>query len=527
MEMSARQKMNARFHQVSKIPIACLYSYIMIVGMFASRIAVTLLLTSSMIFSQEKKEPEKKENKEEVKAPATVVREAVATIGGKTIPYTSRTGKLILKKDDGSPKAAIFHVSYIRKDTTDPAKRPVLFAFNGGPGSSAVWLHIGALGPRKIILNGDGTSAPQPPVRLSENPQSILDVTDLVFIDPVSTGYSRAEKDVKASDFHGLEEDIESVGDFIRAWITENKRWASPKYLLGESYGGIRAAGLADHLQSRYGMSLNGIVMLSTLLDFQTLMTDAGNDLPYQMFLPSYTAIALHHGVIKGDRDELLKEAREFSENAYATALLKGNAISAEEKKSVAEKLSALTGVKAELLETLNIRLDPARFRGELLASQKKVVGRFDGRVAWDDTNGAEPYPEYDPSYSLAYGAFSTAMLDYLGRDLGWQEDSPYEILTNKVQPWRYEKHGYTNLTPRLTDALRDNPKLRILIQCGYTDLATPPAGMTYSVNHMLDLPESLQKNISWQWYDAGHMFYLNPPDLKKMHDDLVKFIQE
>ncbi len=234
-------------------------------------------------------------------------------IGGKKISYKVTTGKLQLKKDDGKVSASIFHVSYERTDTKELADRPVMFAFNGGPGSSAVWLHVGVLGPKILKLSGDGTSAPEPPVRMTDNPLSILDVCDLVFIDPVSTGYSRAENDTKPGDFHGLNEDIESVGDFIRRWITEHDRWASPKYLLGESYGGIRAAGLSQHLQSRYGMSLNGVVLLSSLLDFATLQPSEGNDLAYLVFLPSFAGTAHFHGKIKGDRDALIRESTEFA----------------------------------------------------------------------------------------------------------------------------------------------------------------------------------------------------------------------
>jgi carboxypeptidase C (cathepsin A) len=454
-----------------------------------------------------------------------VITSGLVTIEGKKISYQTTTGKIALLKDDGTPRATMFHVSYVRTDL-DPSQRPVTFAFNGGPGSSAVWLHIGALGPRIIKMPGDGTLPVTPPARFQNNESSILDVSDLVFIDPVSTGYSRAEKDTKAAEFHGVNEDIEAVAEFIRLWITQNKRWGSPKYLLGESYGGIRAAGLAHFLQNRYAMSLNGVIMLSTLIDFQTLSPASGNDLAYQIFLPSYTTTALHHQVIKGDREALLERARSFAYGPYATALLKGHDLSAQEKSAVAQELAALTGLSPKLIEELDLRIDPTRFRGELLRDQKKVIGRFDGRVAWNDTDHSDASAEYDPSYSLAFGAFGTAMLDYLGQDLKWQEQQTYEILTSKVQPWRWgAENSYVNLSERLSLAMRDNPKLRVLIQCGHTDLATPPEGMLYSARHMRQLPADLRKNIRVAWYDGGHMFYLNPPDLKKMRADLVDFI--
>ncbi len=498
---------------------------------FILPIFLGLHLTASAAPEAEKPvETPKKEQEAEASKPAAppVVREASVTIGGKKIPYKATTGKIQLKDDEGKPRASIFSVSYERTDVKDTANRPVMFAFNGGPGSSAVWLHIGVLGPKIIKLPGDGTSPPVPPARVVDNPLSILDVCDLVFIDPVSTGYSRAEKDVKPGEFHGLDEDIASVGDFVRRWISEHDRWASPKFLLGESYGGIRAAGLAQHLQSRYGMSLNGVVLLSSLLDFSTLQTAQGNDLAYQVFLPVLTGVAHFHGKIKGDRDALVKESPELAFGDYAAALIKGNSLDPETKAQLADRLSKLTGIDAEVWLERDLRLDSTFFRSELLRKEGKVLGRFDGRVAWHATDKAADSPGYDPSYSLAYGAFSTAMLDYLGRELGYKEDQPYEILTSKVQPWRWDTtNEVVNLSDRLATAMRDNPHLKVLVMGGYTDLATPPEGVAYSVRHMLNLPENVRKNFTTTFYDGGHMFYLNPPDLVKTRADLVDFITQ
>ena len=462
-----------------------------------------------------------------VKVIEPVVRESAVTINGVKIPYKVTTGKLQLKEDDGKARASIFHVSYVRTDTKDPSTRPVMFAFNGGPGSSAVWLHLGVLGPKIVKLPGDGTTAPLPPARVADNPLSILDVCDLVFVDPVSTGYSRAEKDTKPGDFHGLDEDIESVGDFIRRWVSEHDRWASPKYLLGESYGGIRAAGLSSHLQSRYGMSLNGVVLLSTLLDFSTLKPAQGNDLVFQVFLPALTGVAHFHKKIQGDRDALVKESTVFAFGEYAAALLKGNELNPATRATLADKLARLTGIDAATWLARDLRIDSTFFRAELMRKEGKVLGRFDGRVAWDSTEKAADSPEYDPSYSLAYGAFSTAMLDYLGRELGYKEDQPYEILTGKVQPWRWNtSNEVVNLSDRLATAMRDNPHLRVLVMGGLTDLATPPEGVAFSVRHMLNLPANVRQNISTTFYDGGHMFYLNPPDLVKCRADIVSFIE-
>jgi carboxypeptidase C (cathepsin A) len=472
---------------------------------------------------KEKKSEEDGKPKEEQ---PPVIREATVEIAGKTIPYKVTTAKLQLKQEDGKARASIFHVSYERTDVKDVGTRPVMFNFNGGPGSSAVWLHLGVLGPKIIDLPGDGTQPPVPPVRIRDNPLSILDVCDLVFVDPVSTGYSRAENDAKPGEFHGLNEDIESVGDFIRRWITDNKRWSSPKFLLGESYGGVRVAGLSHHLQSRYGMSLNGVVLLSSLLDFATLQETPGNDLAHLVFLPSFTGTAHFHRKIQGDRDQMVDQAREFAFGAYASALLKGSALPAAERDAVAAKLESLSGIAAETWIKHKLRLGPSFFRSELLRDQRKVLGRFDARVAWDEADEARQLPGFDPSYSLALGAFSTAMMDYLGRDLGFHDHRPYEILTGRVQPWRWNNgNEIVNLSNRLGTAMRDNPHLRVLIMGGHTDLATPPEGVAYSIRHLHDLPENAATNIRMTFYDGGHMFYLNPPDLVKTRKDLVDFI--
>lgn len=461
----------------------------------------------------------------EAKAP--VVREAQVVIDGKTIPYKSTTGKIQLKTEDGKVKASVFHVTYERTDVKDVSTRPVMFAFNGGPGSSAVWLHIGVLGPRILNLPGDGTTAPVPPARVRDNPSSLLDVCDLVFVDPVSTGYSRTEKDGKPSEFHGLNEDVESVGDFIRRWVGEHGRWSSPKYLLGESYGGVRVAGLSRHLQSRFGMNLNGVVLMSSLLDFGTLDSSAGSDLGYLTFLPSFTGVAHFHGKIKGDRDKLIDESREFAFGPYAAALLKGNTLDDRTRDETAATLARLTGIAASIWQDRNLRMDASVFRAELLRAEGKVIGRFDARVAWETADKTAASVGFDPSYSLAYGAFTSAMMDYLSEQLGYKEEIPYEIIAS-VGPWNWSSQNQiVNVSDRLSDAMRQNPHLRVLVMGGRTDLATPPAGIEYSLNHMLDLPAGARERISKTAYDAGHMFYLNAPDLVKCRKDLVDFIRQ
>ena len=470
---------------------------------------------------------EKNAEKNAEKLVEPVVREAAVEIGGHKISYKVTTGKIQLKQDDGKVRASVFHVSYERSGVKEGTRRPVLFAFNGGPGSSAAWLHIGLLGPKVIQLAGAGTTAPAPPVQVADNPLSILDVCDLVFVDPVSTGYSRAENDTKPGEFHGLNEDIESVGDFIRRWISEHERWDSPKYLLGESYGGVRAAGLSQHLQSRYGMNLNGVVLLSSLLDFATLQISSGNDLGFVVYLPSFTGVAHFHKKITGDRDVLIRDSTDFAFGEYATALLKGNSLEPAARTEVAAKLAKFTGIPAAIWLTHHLRIEPNFFRSELLRAAGKSLGRFDARVAWDTADQAAQAPDFDPSFALAYGAFATAMMDYLGRELGYKEDQPYEILTGKVNPWHWNANNeVVNVGERLAAAMRNNPHLRVLVMGGRTDLATPPEGVAYSLRHLLDLPPGLRANITSTRYDGGHMFYLNPPDLAQARADLVHFIQ-
>lgn len=513
-------------------PPACpMDKQVFVVSMPAMRFTVPVfcclctLLSAAPDAEKKPDAPDKAARPEEAKAP--VVKEAIVEIAGKQVPYKVSAAKIQLKQDDGKPRASIFHVSYERTDVKDPTERPVMFAFNGGPGSSAVWLHLGVLGPKIVRLPGNGTQAPEPPARVVDNPLSILDVCDLVFIDPVSTGYSRTEGESKPGEFHGVNGDIESVGDFIRRWVTEHDRWASPKYLIGESYGGIRAAGLSQFLQSRYGMSLNGVVLLSTLLDFATLSDMPGNDLTNLVYLPSYTGTAHFHGKIKGDRDALIEKSRAYAFGEYASALLKGSSLSDAERKQVAAKLAELTGIAAKVWSEHDLRISPTFFRGELLRAEGKVIGRFDARVAWDTTDPSNPNPEYDPSFSLALGAFSTSLMDYMGRELGWEEDRPYEILTGKVQPWSWDaQNSVVNVGDRLANALRDNPHLRVLVMGGHTDLATPPEGVAYSLRHLPGLARSARDNIRTAYYDGGHMFYLNPPDLEKTRSDLVKFLE-
>lgn len=457
-----------------------------------------------------------------------VITTNTVTIAGQSVTYTVETGMLPQLKSDGVTKASVFYIAYTRTGQTNKATRPVTFCFNGGPGSSSVWLHLGGLGPRRVKLNDDGTMPP-PPFGLIDNPHSILHVSDLVFIDPVATGYSRPAKDEKADQFFGQSPDVESVGDFIRLWTSRNERWTSPKYLLGESYGVFRAAGLAEHLHSRYGLYLNGVVLLSGLLDFATLREGPGNDLPSLVFLPTYTATAHYHkklpADLQADLKKALAESREFAQKDYLIALQRGNSLTAAERNTIATKLARLTGLPKQLIEDNDLQIDSSRFREYLLRDQGLIIGRYDARITGRDADKSGGSPRFDPSYAVTYGPFSAAMNSYLREELKFENDLPYEILSG-VQPWNYDaRSSYPSVADRLSSAMSQNPYLRVLVLSGLRDLACPVDGVHYSVDHM-QLDPAYRKNISWSEYESGHMMYVNLPDLVKLQNDLTSFLQ-
>ena len=487
-------------------------------------------------------EQEGKNNKQTTTAPPsdTIVQtHHTATIGGKALKYTATTGRLILKAEDEKegekPKAAIFFVAYtLDAPEGDAARdfvnsRPITFAFNGGPGSSSVWLHLGVLGPRRVVLEENGRSLP-PPYRLVENEFSLLDKTDLVFIDPVTTGFSRAVPGEKDKQFHGFKADIESVGDFIRLYVSRYHRWGSPRYLIGESYGTTRASGLAGYLQERHGMYLNGIMLISVVLNFLTLEFDPGNDLPYILFLPTYAATAWYHRQLneelQGSLEDLLGEVEAFAMGEYATALLQGDMLPAERKKDIAAKLARYTGLSISYIESTNLRINIHRFVKELLRNQRRTVGRLDSRYLGVDRDAAGEGHEYDPSYAIIQGAYSGTFNDYVRSDLQFDSDLPYEILSERVRPWSYEDHqnSYVNVAEALRKAISMNPHLRIFVANGYYDLATPYLATRYTFNH-LDLDESRRHNVHMKHYEAGHMMYIHDPSLAQLKWDLNDFL--
>ncbi len=456
----------------------------------------------------------------------------VLTLDGQKIAYTAAAGTLILRGEDGAPRAAVFSVAYTRDGVKDPAERPVTFAFNGGPGGAAVWVHFGAFGPKRVDLDAKGFPLP-PPIRLVENENSILDVTDLVFVDPVSTGYSRPAPGVDAKEFHGLESDIDSMADFIRLWLTRNGRMASPKLIAGESYATIRAAGLSARLLDRYGIRLNGVVLISTALNSLTREFDPGNDMAYVTFLPTYTAAAWYHKKLPpelaGDLRQTLEEVKRFALDEYGPALLQGDWLPAGRRRAIAEKLARYTGLSVDYVERSNLRVEHARFCKELLRDRRQTIGRIDARFTTTDLDAVGEIGEFDPSLTRYDAPFAEATVDYLRRELGYREDElVYERLNDKVFPWHFPNHEnrYADLAEVLRQTMMKNPDMKVFIASGYYDLATPFFDGDYAVAHM-GLPPADRPRVRFGYYECGHMVYTRPEDHRKLKADVAGFIRE
>lgn len=451
--------------------------------------------------------------------------------GGKPLVYTAVAGTLLLKADDGRPRANVYFTAYFRDDVKDKSLRPLAFVYNGGPGTSSVWLHMGAFGPRKVLLADDGNSLPGP-FRLIDNENTLLDVTDLCFIDPVSTGYSRPVPNEPASQFHGYAEDISSVGDFIRLFVTRYERWASPKFLIGESYGTPRSAGLSGYLQSGgIGMYLHGIVLISAVLNFGTISFAPMNDVPNIVFLPTYTADAWYHkrlppDLLAKDLTTVLDEARRFALEEYALALLKGNTLEGEQKQAVVQKLARFTGLSPRFIENANLRVSLGRFTKELLRDERKTIGRLDGRFKGFDADAAGESYEFDPSNAAIYGPFPATLNSYLRGELKVKIDTPYAVSGN-VRPWNYSnvQNQYLNTAETLRGAMAANQYLRIFVASGYYDGATPFFGSEYTF-HQTALGGELKDRVQFGYYEAGHMMYIHKASHLKLKADLTAFIK-
>jgi carboxypeptidase C (cathepsin A) len=462
-----------------------------------------------------------------------VVSQHRLDLGEETIDYTATAGTLTLTGDDGKARARMFYVAYTRDGVKDPATRPVTFTFNGGPGSSSVWLHLGAFGPLRVCLPDDA-APPAPPYTLADNPWSLLDVTDLVFIDPVSTGYSRAAPDQDAKQFHGVTGDVESVGEFIRLWCTRQRRWPSPKFLAGESYGTTRAANLANHLQERHGLFASGVVLISSVLHFNTLHFSPDNDLPHVVYLPAYTATAWYHGRLAPDLQgdgspralrAALTEAEAFALGEYAEALLLGTRLPAARQRRVAARLARLTGLSRDFVTRANLRVSIGRFVKELCRADGRTVGRLDTRYVGRDRDAAGESFEYDPSYSAIQGPFTAALNHHVRAGLGYENDLPYEILTDRVHPWRFDtaENKHLDVAEPLRQAMTRNPHLKVFVANGYYDLATPYFATEHTFHH-LGLDPALAANVTMAHYEAGHMMYIHGPSHAALKADLAAF---
>ncbi|MEM1071395.1 MAG: peptidase S10 [Planctomycetota bacterium] len=492
------------------------------------------------------------------------------TIAGEQVHYQATAGTITLGTDTLEPEASasMFYIAYRRTDLTpdqaearldelrsealtrdedadlgaitipddelfpDAHTRRLTFSFNGGPGSSSVWLHLGLFGPmRTAYADADGNPGP-PPYRVVPNEHSLLAASDFVFIDPVSTGFSRPDPDTSAKEFHGLEEDVASVAQFIKRYITRSERWSSPLFIAGESYGTTRAAALAEHLHNSHGISVNGVLLISTVLNFQTIRFNVGNDLPYICFLPTYAATAHHHGILEPELqglspDELYSAATDFALGDYASALIRGDALDDDSRRLAASQIARFTGLSPEFVLRSNLRISQRRFGKELLRNRGLTVGRFDSRfTARDRDNAGEAY-EFDASYAAIRANFTQSFNAYVREQLGYESDLSYEILTN-VWPWDFGSAGegrYVNVAERLRRVMHQQPHIMVFNAAGYHDLATPPLGADYTIDHM-QLDPQLQANIVRAYYYGGHMMYLMESELAKLHTDLTAFYQ-
>lgn len=460
------------------------------------------------------------------------VTQGSVTINGKTIHYTATAGSILLRNDKNQPTASMFYVAYT-KDGANAKTRPVTFLYNGGPGSSSIWLEMGAFGPVRIVVS-DAKPTPPPPYDIVPNQYSLLDKSDLVFIDAVSTGYSRVVGKATGKDFWGVDQDVASFGQFIKRYITENNRWNSPKYLLGESYGTTRSANLADWLQGQ-GVALNGVVLQSTILNYGDTM--AGTDLEYITYLPSYAAIAWYHNKLPNKPAKLapfLEKVRSFARGEYADALFQGSSLPQAQYNDVLAKLHQYTGLSNQFLKNTNLKVSPTQFRAELLRDEDRILGRYDARYEGINSDNAQAFPEYDPSDTSIGPAYTAAWSWYIANKLKYKTNETYRVSGGSVirnWDWHHRLPGRrTFRTPplpdvaaNLGDAMRKNPHLKVFSANGYFDLATPFFKTEYDLNQ-LNLPPTIYKNIHFHYYPSGHMIYLHVPALAQYKADLAKF---
>jgi carboxypeptidase C (cathepsin A) len=450
------------------------------------------------------------------------------TVNGKVLSYTATAGTLPIRNAAGKIEARMFFVAYTADTAGKTGQRPLLFAFNGGPGSSSVWLHLGALGPKRVKLPDDG-SMPSPPFQLIDNPETWLAQTDLVFVDPVGSGYSRAVEADQASKFFSLKGDIESVGEFIRLYLTRYERWSSPLFLAGESYGTMRAAGLSDDL-IEHGIACNGIILISTVLNFATISFTQGNDLPYALFLPSYTAATWYHHRLPADfgRDLTadLREVEQWALDDYLPALARGDRLTPAERQEIIRRLARYTGLDERYIDNSNLRIEAQRFAMELLRQEKCVVGRFDSRLTGNDLFAMAETPDFDPSLAAVRPPFTAVFNDYVRRELGYENDQEYYILGGGIGHWDWgANNAFAETAEALRKAFSKNPRMKLFVASGLFDLATPYLSADYTLDH-LGLAVALRRNISTARYGAGHMLYTDARSRTQLANDVAAFIR-
>jgi len=459
--------------------------------------------------------------------PDPIVRTNEVVFAARRLAYTTTTGMLPVRNDKGETEANLFFTAYTLTGPEGGAHRPLTFTFNGGPGSASVWLHLGGLAPKRVDMLEDG-GMPRPPFTLVNNDATWLESTDLVFIDPVDTGYSRATSDDFAKKAKDVSGDLASVGEFIRLYLTRYRRWTSPLFLAGESYGTYRSAGLAGYLIER-GIAFNGIILISSIFNMQTARFAPGNDLPYGLFLPTYAATAWHHGKLAGDlqsRDirSFLDEVEQWVESTYVPALSLGDRLPEERRTLVLDGLEKYTGLSRSYLDLANLRIHIQGFCKELLRDRRITVGRLDSRFTGTDRSGVSEYPDFDPSMAAIRPPFTTVINDYIRRELGYESDVEYHILRGLDWGWGDGAAGYADTSDALRDAFAKNPYLHLFVASGYYDLATPYYATLYTVNHM-NLDPKVRGNIVMEEYPVGHMVYLEKEALSKLHRDVAAFI--
>ena len=458
-------------------------------------------------------------------------------IGAQTVPYKATAATILLKNEKEEPTALIYYTAYTRSDTKDISERPISFVYNGGPGSASVWLHMGAFGPKRVVTS-NAEPTPPPPYKVADNAGSLLDKTDLVFIDPVGTGFSHAVGKAQDKDFWGVDSDVKSLAEFITIYVSRNNRWNSPKLLIGESYGTFRSAALSNYLQNHEGMYFNGIVLISSVLDLGTISFNPGEDQPYVFYLPSYAATAWYHKVLPNRPDNvhaLIDQTRQFAVTEYASALMKGSQLSATEKADIAKKMSHYTGLSEDYLIKANLRVNLPQFMEELQRSRGLTTGRLDARFSGFTYDLLAEYAQSDPQSDAITGAYTSAFNTYLRDDLKFGlQDRKYRTVSEEAEPawdWKHKAGdnfgfpGSPNVEGDLIQAILTNPHLQVEVENGLYDLATPFVATEYTMEH-LGLPEKLQKNIHLQYYDAGHMMYLHDEDLAKLKANVAAFIE-